>query len=228
MVEPPVLAVTHGTKHLPSKRPLLTDINMDVSAGMSMAILGRSGSGKSTLLGVLGLMDSFDDGKYLLDGNPVSYERVNATDALRGSTIGFIFQRFCLVPHLTALENIEAPLIHRRHVSAKARRQRAACMLERVGLSPRANHRPRQLSGGEQQRVAIARALVGQPRVVLADEPTGALDTSTASAILDLILEQVQQRDAALVMVTHDPVIAARAATTLHLRDGALHRGASE
>jgi len=222
MAEDPIVVVEGGVKHLPSGTLLLTDINLTVSAATSVAVLGRSGSGKSTLLGLLGLLDTFNAGRYLLDGNPVDQARPGVIDVLRGTTIGFIFQRFCLVPHLNALENIEAPLLHER-ISAKTRHQRAARLLERVELGPHAHKRPHQLSGGEQQRVAIARALIRHPRVVLADEPTGALDIGTAATVLDLLFEQVQQRDAALIIVTHDPLIAARAATTLHLYDGVLH-----
>ncbi len=223
VAEPALLAVERGVKRLPSGGPLLTDVNLTVQAATSTAILGRSGTGKSTLLGLLGLMDAFDAGKYLLDGISMADARRDTVDDARGTKLGFVFQRFCLIPHLTALENIEAPLLHRSRLSARARHRRSRQLLDRVELGPHAHKRPHQLSGGEQQRVAIARALVGRPRIVLADEPTGALDTRTASNILDLLLEQVQQRGAALIMVTHDPLIAARAGITVELRDGVLH-----
>lgn len=223
MSEAPVVVVEGGVKQLPAMMPLLTRIDLQVRAGTSVSILGRSGSGKSTLLGLLGLLNSFDGGTYLLDGEPVPRSDDRAADRLRSRALGFVFQRFCLLPHLTALENVEAPLLLVRQVSARMRRDRAARWLERVGLAPHAQKRPHQLSGGEQQRVAIARALVGEPRVVLADEPTASLDPATASSVLDLLFEQVHLHGAALIIVTHDPVIAARASRTLFLDHGELH-----
>lgn len=224
MGERPILHIEHGVKRLPSGAPLLTDVNFTVPAASSTAILGRSGSGKSTLLGVLGIMDSLDGGSYRLDGIPVEKLRARAADRARGRTLGFVFQRFCLIPYLTVLENVEAPLLHRPGVAARTRRRRAMELLERVGLGDHIRKRPHQLSGGEQQRVAIARALVGRPHVVLADEPTGALDTATAGTVLELLLEQVRERGTALVLVTHDPLVAARTSATYQLREGRLHR----
>lgn len=217
-----MLSITRGVKHLPSGEPLLTDINLGVAEGTSAAILGRSGSGKSTLLGILGLMDSLDGGRYLLNGIPTEKARPRVVDEARGSAIGFVFQRFCLIPHLTARENIEAPMLHSRNISRKERRERADELLARVGLEAHRNQRPHQLSGGEQQRVAIARALVRRPGVVLADEPTGSLDTSTADMVLELLLDQVRNRGTALVMVTHDPLVAARTDKTFRLDQGVL------
>lgn len=224
MAERNVLAVEHGVKHLPTGAPLLTDINLTVAEGASTAILGRSGSGKSTLLGVLGLIDAFDSGTYLLDGTPVHALRSRAADRARGGKLGFVFQRFCLIPYLTVAENVEAPLLHRRGISARTRRRRATTLLNQVGLGEHLRKRPHQLSGGEQQRVAIARALVGRPKIILADEPTGALDITTATTVLDLLLAQGREHGTALVLVTHDSLIADRTSATYRLSDGALRR----
>lgn len=222
MTDRPAIQVDHGTRTLPGGGALLTDITFQVAGGESAAILGRSGSGKSTLLGVLGLMDRFDTGRYLLDGSSIDRLSPDATDRARGEILGFVFQRFCLIPHLTVRENVEAPLLHRRGMSARTRRRDATALLERVGLSGHLRKRPHQLSGGEQQRVAIARALVGRPRVLLADEPTGALDTATAANVLELLFEQVAERGVALILVTHDPLIARHTSVTYRLHDGAL------
>lgn len=219
-----VLSVVSATKKLPSGAPLLTDVNLSVPRGRSVSILGRSGSGKGTLLGILGLMDRFDSGTYLLDGKSVAGFRPRAADNARGSTLGFVFQRFCLIPYLTALENVQAPLLHRRKFSVRIRRRRAEDLLERVGLGGHLRKKPHQLSGGEQQRVAIARALVGRPQVILADEPTGALDTANADSVLDLLFEQVEGRGTALVVVTHDELIARRTSDSYRLIDGSLHQ----
>lgn len=222
MAERPVIQVDRGAKALPGGAPLLTDVTFQVEAGQSAAILGRSGCGKSTLLGVLGLMDRLDSGRYVLDGRRTDRLRPSAIDRARGETLGFVFQRFCLIPHLTVQENVEAPLLHRRRVSGHTRRRAAAAILERVGLGAHLRRRPHQLSGGEQQRVAIARALVGRPRVLLADEPTGALDTTTAGTVLDLLLDQVREHGVSLILVTHDPLIAQQTSTTYRLHEGAL------
>lgn len=217
-----LVQMTAGTKSLPGGAPLLTGVDLTVRTGQSVAVLGRSGAGKSTLLGILALMDRLDSGAYALDGRSVTDLRPAAADRARAATLGFVFQRFCLIPYLSAVENIEAPLLHRRGLSARQRRHRAADLLDRVGLREHARQRPGQLSGGEQQRVAIARALVGGPQVVLADEPTGSLDTTTATAVLDLLLESVTNDGTALVLVTHDPLVAARADTTLVLSGGSM------
>ncbi|MFT4230688.1 MAG: ABC transporter ATP-binding protein [Microbacterium sp.] len=223
MSERAVIQVERGAKSLPGGDPLLTDITFQVAAGQSAAILGRSGSGKSTLLGVLGLMDRLDSGRYVLDGRATDQLRARATDRARGETLGFVFQRFCLIPHLSVQENVEAPLLHRRGISARTRRRDSTRLLERVGLGSHLRKRPHQLSGGEQQRVAIARALVGRPRVLLADEPTGALDTTTASSVLELLLEQVRERGVSLILVTHDPLIAQHTSIAYRLHEGTLH-----
>ena len=197
---------------------VLKDLDLRIAAGESVAIMGSSGSGKSTLLNVLGLLDSFDSGSYLLDGEPVSGLSENEAAARRSRMLGFVFQSFNLLPFKDAVENVALPLFY-RGVPRKERRERAIAALRAVGLGDRLDHRPSQLSGGQQQRVAIARALVGDPPVILADEPTGALDSATSAEILEL-LELVHARGLTLIVVTHEPEVADRMQRTIHLVDG--------
>jgi putative ABC transport system ATP-binding protein len=196
----------------------LDHVDVQVAAGEYVSIMGPSGSGKSTLLNVLGLLDRPTSGTYRLQGEDVSSLDDNALAAHRQRYIGFIFQFFHLIPRLTALENVELPLVL-SGAAPRARRERAAQILESVGLKARLDHRPDQLSGGERQRVAIGRALIMQPSFLLADEPTGNLDTRSGGEIMQ-ILEQLNRDGIALLLVTHDPAIGGRAKRHLTLRDG--------
>jgi len=196
----------------------LRGVSLRVAAGDYLAVVGPSGSGKSTLMHLLGGLDRPSGGRLVIGGRDVSTLTADQLAELRNKTIGFIFQTFHLLPRTTAVDNVALPLVY-RGLSTRARRQRAAAMLGRVGLGHRLGHRPSQLSGGEQQRVAIARALVGGPSVLLADEPTGNLDTATGDAVLRL-LEELNREGVALVVVTHDREVAARARHQIVLRDG--------
>jgi len=197
----------------------LDAVDLAVDAGEFISVIGPSGSGKSTLLHLAGGLDQPDAGRVVLDGSDVGALSATARARLRRREIGFVFQFFHLVPTLTVAENVELPLLlDGRRKSGPA----VAALLERVGLSGRAQHLPAELSGGEMQRVAIARALVASPRLILADEPTGNLDSATGASILDLLASQVADAGAALVMVTHDVGAARRADRIVHLRDGRL------
>ena len=196
----------------------LRGVNIDIAAGAFVAIMGPSGSGKSTLLNILGCFDRPSSGRYLLDGDEVSSMDANALAETRNRTLGFVFQSFNLLARTTALENVELPLVY-AGMHPRARRARAIAALERVGLGDRLRHHPSQLSGGQQQRVAIARALVNQPRVVLADEPTGNLD-SRASAEMMTLLATLSGEGITIVLVTHDAEVAAHARRVIVVRDG--------
>jgi putative ABC transport system ATP-binding protein len=196
----------------------LDHVDLAIGAGEYVSIMGPSGSGKSTLLNVLGLLDRPTAGHYLLQGKDVSHLDDNALAANRQQHIGFIFQFFHLIPRLTALENVELPLVL-QGAAPRERRERAAEILESVGLKARLDHRPDQLSGGERQRVAIGRAIVMKPSFLLADEPTGNLDSRSGAEIMQ-ILEQLNRSGIAVLIVTHDPAIGSRAKRHLTLRDG--------
>jgi len=196
----------------------LDQIDVTIKAGEYVSIMGPSGSGKSTLLNVLGLLDRPTAGTYRLQGEDVSSLSDDALAGARQRHIGFVFQFFHLIPRLTALENVELPLVL-TGAAPRARRERAAAILESVGLKARIDHRPDQLSGGERQRVAIGRAIIMQPSYLLADEPTGNLDTRSGNEILQ-ILEQLNRDGIALLIVTHDPSVGDRAHRHLKLRDG--------
>ena len=196
----------------------LDQIDVTIKAGEYVSIMGPSGSGKSTLLNVLGLLDRPTAGTYRLQGEDVSSLSDDALAGARQRHIGFVFQFFHLIPRLTALENVELPLVL-TGAAPRARRERAAAILESVGLKARIDHRPDQLSGGERQRVAIGRAIIMQPSYLLADEPTGNLDTRSGTEILQ-ILEQLNRDGIALLIVTHDPSVGDRAHRHLKLRDG--------
>jgi putative ABC transport system ATP-binding protein len=196
----------------------LRNLTVSVTEGEFVAVTGSSGSGKTTFLNIAGLLESFVHGTYMLDGEDVSRLSDDDRSVYRNQKIGFIFQSFNLIPDLNLFENIDVPLRYRRLPSAD-RRQRIERALETVGLASRMKHVPAQLSGGQQQRVAIARALAGEPRLLLADEPTGNLDSTMAHQVMGLI-EKIHAGGATIVMVTHDPELASRADRTIQLVDG--------
>ena len=195
----------------------LRSVSFQVAAGEFVALTGPSGSGKSTLMHLLGCLERPSNGRYQLNGQDVSGLSANRQAQMRNEHIGFVFQKFNLLPRVSAQENVLMPLLYRGRV--KGAKQKAEAALQTVGLANRANHRPTELSGGQQQRVAIARALVTDPAIILADEPTGNLDSRTGTEILDLLLKLASDGRTVLV-VTHDPTVAARAGRVLRLYDG--------
>ena len=205
---------------------VLKQVSLQVRQGDFVAIVGPSGSGKSTLMNVIGCLDSPSEGSYRLDGTEVRGLSDNKLAEIRNRKIGFIFQGFHLLPRLTAFENVELPLIY-GGLSAKARKERALKALSQVGLEQRMHHRPSELSGGQQQRVAIARALATHPPFLLADEPTGALETKTGQEVLALI-EDLNREGHTIVLITHDMDVANRAKRTVIMRDGVLSEQRSE
>ena len=196
----------------------LAGVSLDIEAGSFVAIMGASGSGKSTLMNIIGCLDKPTQGAYRLGGQAVQGMDSDALAALRNRQIGFVFQQFNLLPRTSALENVELPMVY-AGVKAPERRSRALAALQRVGLGARADHTPNQLSGGQQQRVAIARALVNQPSLILADEPTGALDSKTSDDVMHLLAE-LHAQGMTVVLVTHEVDIAAWAERVLVFRDG--------
>jgi putative ABC transport system ATP-binding protein len=214
--------ITKVLKGQQEPRTILAGVDLTVHAGESVAIVGRSGSGKSTLLSVLGLFDRADEGSYLLSGADISRLPERKAAKLRSSDFGFVFQRFFLLKHLTAAQNVSMALVNGQGwLPRRERRARVLQALDQVGIAHLAKNRPARMSGGEQQRVAIARALVREPKVLLADEPTGALDTDTGTAVIDSLLAATG-RGCGLVLVTHDRDHAARMGRTLDLNDGVL------
>ncbi len=196
----------------------LASVHLEIKQGEYISIAGPSGSGKSTLLAIIGLLDSPTDGEYLLTGEPVPNLDISQRARIRTREIGFIFQSFNLIGDLNVFENVELPLTY-RGMSATERKDRVMRALERVGMGHRTRHYPAQLSGGQQQRVAVARALAGSPAILLADEPTGNLDSRNAEAVMDL-LRELHREGATICMVTHDPRFARHADRTVHLFDG--------
>ena len=201
--------------------PVLHDICMTVEQGEYIAIMGPSGSGKTTLMNLLGCLDVPTSGKYYLEGQDIGSLSDDALADIRNNSIGFVFQNFHLLPRMTALDNVALPLLY-RGVPLKDRRARAAAALKLMGLGDRMDFYPNQLSGGQQQRVAIARAIVGGPKLLLADEPTGALDTASGTQIMD-IFRRLSQRGITIIMITHEPGIAQCADKTYHILDGRLY-----
>ncbi|HVP00600.1 MAG TPA: ABC transporter ATP-binding protein [Bryobacteraceae bacterium] len=204
----------------------LAGIHLDIKKGEYLSIAGPSGCGKSTLLAILGLLDSPTDGTYVLNGKPVQGLKLAERARIRNREIGFIFQAFNLIGDLTVYENVELPLTYRGMPGAE-RKKRVHEALERVGMSHRVKHYPSQLSGGQQQRVAVARALGGDPSILLADEPTGNLDSANGEAVMDL-LRELHRGGATICMVTHDPRYAKYADRSIHLFDGRVVEESSE
>jgi putative ABC transport system ATP-binding protein len=197
----------------------LQSINLDIAEGEFVSIMGPSGCGKSTLLNLMGLLDAPTNGKMTLDGDDVATQNDKRLARVRNEKLGFVFQSFHLVPDLTVLDNVEIPLLYRK-VAAAERRRLALAALDRVGLASRVHHFPTQLSGGQQQRVAIARAIVGKPRIVLADEPTGNLDSAMGEEIMSILHDLNEKEKTTIIMVTHDDRFAQRTARIVRLFDG--------
>ena len=224
MLETPCISIRRLTKRLPSGGRLLTildAVDLEIAKGESVAILGPSGSGKSTLLALMAGLDRPTEGEIFLDGTPIHNLSEDELARLRRRKVGFVFQSFQLLANQTALENVLLPLELAGH---PAPGRRAGELLEMVGLADRGHHYPVQLSGGEQQRVALARAFAGSPPILFADEPTGNLDSATGAHVLRLLAEIRKEQGTTMVLVTHDPSVAARADRRIHLRDGRIER----
>jgi len=207
----------------PTELKVLKGINLAVQKGELLAIIGPSGSGKSTLMHMLGLLEKPDTGTYHIDGTPVVYDDDKALSTLRNRKIGFVFQQYHLLPKLTALENVGVPLTYRGMRDAEIRK-RGLEYLKKVDMQDRTGHRPNEMSGGQQQRVAIARALVGTPAIVLADEPTGALDTKTGEEILALFQRLNREEGITMVIITHNPLLAEQCGRSVKIIDGMIER----
>jgi putative ABC transport system ATP-binding protein len=201
----------------------LRDVSYNIAEGDFVAIMGPSGSGKSTMMNILGCLDKPDSGRYVLDGEEVSKMDRDRLAGIRNKKIGFVFQSFNLLSRTTALENAELPLLY-SHVTGKERTSRAMAALAMVGLKGRECHKTNQLSGGEQQRVAIARALLNNPSLILADEPTGNLDTKTSEEIMNIFKRLNEEKGITIVMVTHEPDVGAKAHRRIYMRDGQIIR----
>ena len=197
----------------------LRGLDLGIERGETVAIMGPSGSGKSTLMNILGCLDRPSGGDYLLDGENVAQMDEDQLALVRNRKVGFIFQSFNLLPRSSALQNVELPLRYSA-ISGGERRQRAKEVLEMVGLGDRMDHKPNELSGGQQQRVAIARALINKPSIVMADEPTGNLDSKTGQEIMELLLKLNEEQLVTLILVTHDPEVGMQLGRTIHIRDG--------
>lgn len=198
---------------------VLQGVNFTIKRGELISIMGASGSGKSTLMNIIGLLDHHESGTYLLDSKEVTKYTENELAAIRNKMIGFVFQSFFLLPRLSALQNVGLPLIY-RGVTGKENKERSLAMLKKVGMEEYYDHKPSELSGGQMQRVAIARALVGNPSVILADEPTGALDSKIGQEVMDLFIDLNRSENATIVIITHDPLIAQQCQRIIHIRDG--------
>ncbi len=200
----------------------LRQVDLRIPRGQYLAIMGPSGSGKSTMMNILGCLDRPTEGEYLLEGRDVRQMEDAELSRMRGKHIGFVFQAFNLIPQLTVQQNVEVPLFY-QEMSSRRRREMALAAIERVGLADRGEHRPSELSGGQMQRVAIARALVSEPSLIMADEPTGNLDSVTGQAILGMF-DELHQQGMTIIVVTHDPAVARRCERIIRLRDGRIDR----
>jgi len=217
----------HKTYHLGEVDvPVLKGISLRVAQGELVALMGTSGSGKSTLMNILGCLDHPTTGEYWLDGENISWLSARQRARVRKRMIGFVFQTFNLLPRTSALENVVMPLAYVEDMAERQMRQRAAELLRKVGLAERLDHQPSQLSGGQQQRVAIARALVNQPRILLADEPTGNLDSRTSEEILQMFQGLNRSDGLTIILVTHDPGVANHAQRIVRIRDGLIEDSA--
>jgi ABC-type lipoprotein export system ATPase subunit len=209
--------------------PVLLGISLNIARGEFVSLMGVSGSGKSTLMNILGCLDGPTSGEYWLDGQEISRLTANEQAQLRNRMIGFVFQSFNLLPRTTALENVRMPLTYNREdLSEHQMNQRAAELLEKFGLAGRADHQPSQLSGGQQQRVAIARSLVNNPQVLLADEPTGNLDSRTSAELLQMFQQLNRSENLTIILVTHDPGVAQHAQRIIYIKDGLIEKEASQ
>ena len=218
----PLISLTHLVKKYQIgdvERTVLKDISLTINEGEMLAIVGTSGSGKSTLMNIIGLLDKAEEGDYLLRGRNIKQLTDDELANLRNQSIGFVFQQFNLLPRLNAFQNVALPLTYRNNTSTSEINLRVLKALERVGMGAYTKHRPTQLSGGQQQRVAIARALVGEPQVILADEPTGALDSATSNEIMALFLT-LHHEGRTLILVTHDEKVATLCERRITLADG--------
>lgn len=222
MTEPPIVQLTNVTRSFPGPPEVqaLKSVNLRIDKGEYVSIIGPSGSGKSTMLNVLGLLDRPSVGEYYLDGDLTGLASEDERAALRGGKIGFVFQAFHLLPHRTVLENVMLAMLY-SGVPRNEREKRARTALERVGLGARMTFKPSTLSGGERQRVAVARAVVSEPRLLLADEPTGNLDATTSGEVMDLF-EELNRDGLTLMIITHDSAVSARAHRRIRITDGTL------
>lgn len=202
-----------------NRQQVLFDINLSIMPGELIAIMGASGSGKSTIMNIIGLLDKPSTGSCIVQGESTSSLAEDSLASLRNKLIGFVFQQFFLLPKLNALQNVALPLLYRGYSDAKSKQQ-AMDILARVNMQDRYHHKPNELSGGQQQRVAIARALVGSPEVILADEPTGALDSSTGAEVMSLFKELNRVDNRTVIIVTHDPLIGEQCDRVIKLKDG--------
>ena len=199
----------------------LKGVSLEINAGELVAIIGPSGSGKSSLMNILGLLDTPTSGEYILGGKAMAASHDDELAKLRNDLIGFVFQSFFLLPKISALQNVCLPLFY-RHEGGEQAEAKARAMLKKVGMEPYIHHKPVELSGGQQQRVAVARALVGAPKLVLADEPTGALDSKIGQDVMDLFIELNEKEKVTMIIITHDEKIAAQCKRVVHVQDGLL------
>lgn len=222
LIQPPLIEVKDLNKHYSlgeQSLHVLRDINMSINSGEFVSVMGPSGSGKSTLINVLGFLDNHFEGDYIFNGQSVSDRNDNQISHLRNKMVGFVFQDFNLINNMTVRENVQLPLIY-AGMTAKTSKARVEEVLDKVGLSDKLNSKPHELSGGQRQRVAIARALVNEPQFIIADEPTGALDTKTSQAIMDILSDLHQKEQVTIVMVTHDPSLQRYANKHIVIIDG--------